>query len=416
MCFGVDVDELDRCHRTGQGWLSPDVVEALIERDRLDLLRREAAAGDFACADALGRRHLSQGEPDAALAVYRPFADSGWSVAVTRVADILAAQGMVDAAIAALRHLVGDNDFHVVQRLAELLVGQDRIDEAITLLASSRPATLVELTAGRDRDQEILAILHPRLTPSTHGLQRVVAKLLERMGRADEAVELLLSGLRHDETYHVNHAEQIADILARHDTARLAEFAAGDGKEYGVYRLARLFEEQGDLDAAVAALAPYATPDRRNESAVLADLLARHGRIDEAIEILRPATIRDPECLMVPLCVLLIGQGRPVEARAVADEIAAQFGDRAFDIRMQWIDALAECGRLEQAIAELRTDPDADTDYVRTRLAELLTETDGLAEAEALLTGADNHWDRARLALVLVRQGRPEEAIAAAHG
>ena len=81
----MDAEQLDHQYRTCTGWLSLDVVEALIERGRLDLLRREAAAGDFACAEALAKLHLAQDEPDAALALYQPYADTGWPVAVNAI-------------------------------------------------------------------------------------------------------------------------------------------------------------------------------------------------------------------------------------------------------------------------------------------------------------------------------------------
>jgi thioredoxin-like negative regulator of GroEL len=163
----------------------------------------------------------------------------------------------------------------------------------------------------------------------------------------------------------------------------------------------------------VAVLAPYAAKLRRNESAMLADLLARHGRVDEAIEVLRPATMADPECLLRMLCTMLIGQSRLSEARVVVDTIAARGCLDPFDVRMEWVEALLECDQIERAIADLRADPDVDTAYARTRLAELLTATSELDKAEALLTGAKDRWDRARLAHVLVLKGHPEEAIAA---
>jgi len=191
-------------------------VEALIERGHLDLVRREAAAGDFMCVEALGRLHLSRDEFDAALAVYIPYAQTGWRVGVERAADILVAQGAVDAAIALVRRLVEAGDYGCVGRLAELLASHDRIEEGFALLGQSRPRELVKVTAGKGRDEEILAMLRP-LLPGSQGLQTVVAELLERMGRVDEAVELLLSGLNDRGTYYVNHADQIADILARHD-------------------------------------------------------------------------------------------------------------------------------------------------------------------------------------------------------
>jgi tetratricopeptide (TPR) repeat protein len=243
----VDVEELDRRHRT-VGWLTWDVTNALVEQGHVDVLQREAGAGDFSCADALGRLLRSRGELAAALDVYRPYAEAGWWVAVECSAAILEEQGSLDAAIGLVRPLAEAGDRLAVCRLAELLARQGRIDEVFALLvpclaSGYGAARLVELTAGRSRDGEVLAVLRPLVTPDSLGFQSVLAELLERMGRVDEAVTLLLTALRGGRSYYVNHAKQIADILARHDPARLADFAAGDGRECGAHRLARLFEE-----------------------------------------------------------------------------------------------------------------------------------------------------------------------------
>jgi thioredoxin-like negative regulator of GroEL len=239
-----------------------------------------------------------------------------------------------------------------------------------------------------------------------------LATVLERQGRVNEAQSVLLSSLRGGYSYYVNHAEQLADILARHNPAELAGFVAGDGHEYGAYRLAELLEEQGRVEEAVAVLSPFAAKGDRNVAGALADLLARHGRADEAIEVLRPVAMADPECLIRQLCTLLIGQGRPDEALAVIDDIAAQGRLNPFDLRMERIEVLIECGRTEQAITDLRADPGADAGYARVRLAELLADAGRLDEAVAVLRPARERWIRSLLAKLLTRQGRPEEAVA----
>lgn len=226
---------------------------------------------------------------------------------------------------------------------------------------------------------------------------------------------MLLSSLRGGYSYYVNHAEQLADIMARHNPAELASFVAGDGREYGAYRLAELLEEEGRVEEAVAVLLPFAATGDRNVATTLADLLARHGRDDEAIEVLRPVAMADPECLICQLCTLLIRQGRPDEALAALDDVVAQGGLHPFDLRMERVEVLVECGRTEQAIADLRADQDVDAGYPRARLAELLADAGRLDEAVAVLRPARERWIRPPLAKLLIRQGRPEEAVAVMH-
>jgi hypothetical protein len=172
--------------------------------------------------------------------------------------------------------------------------------------------------------------------------------VLERDGRLEEAIAALSDGLGGGGSYDLAEAQQLADLLARHDPAALAHFAAGDdrsGRRYGAHRLARWYEEQGRIDNAVAVLAPRAARVRRiheqhglphyaaaaelgrvvrqDESYLLADLLARHGRDDEAVTVLRTAAVAKP-ALLRPLCVLLIEHDRLDEARAAVAAVVAE--------------------------------------------------------------------------------------------
>ncbi|AGZ42760.1 hypothetical protein AFR_22450 [Actinoplanes friuliensis DSM 7358] len=352
------------------------VAAALVENGYLELARQEARRGDFDCADALARAC-----PEEAVELYRPFAAAGVWMAVHRLTGVLPAE----EAIALVRPQAEAGERLFVVRLAELLAEQGRIDEAISVL---RPGlddwylarALVELTAGRDRDDEVLNLLlhHESLR----------ATVLERQGRPDEAVALLTSKLRGPDSYDVGHAQQIARILAWHDPPALLEFAAGDGREYATRILAESLEDQGRTDEAIEVL-------RGDPS--LPELLVRHGRLDEAIELLHPLVEADPEQHFQLLCTLLIRQGRAGERPEVP-------GLDPFDVRMDWVEALVECGRTEEAIAALRDDPDADSGFVRARLATLLADEEAIAvlrpdeEAELLAT-------------LLIRQGRPGEAL-----
>ncbi|GAA2341261.1 tetratricopeptide repeat protein [Dactylosporangium salmoneum] len=442
----MDTAEPDGRYRSVEDGLPREVVEALAEHGHLDLLRREADDGDYECADMLGRLLRARGEPPAAaLALLRPFVNTSWAARATdHIAEILAEEGDVVAAMAMLRPFADEGQREAVQRLGMLLVGQGRDEDLLAMLRQGLADNLypidvvVELTRGLGRDEAVIDLLRSRIDAGRRGLESLLASVLERDGRVEEAVTVLSASLR-GRSYNIEDAEQLADLLARHDPAALVDFAAGDGRngrKFATHRLARLCEEQGRIDDAVAVLAPLAARLRRkeehglvhyavaswlgpvsadalgrNEAWLLADLLARHGRVEEAITVLRPAASADP-ALVRPLCLLLIGQGRPDEARAVVAEVVAEGRPDPVKLRLEWIEALVACGRHEQAIAELRTDPEAGSGYAHERLAALLACFGSPDEAIAMLGPATEGWDRVLLAKALIRAGRPQDAIA----
>ncbi|MEV4138393.1 tetratricopeptide repeat protein [Dactylosporangium sp. NPDC049742] len=342
--------------------------------------------------------------------------------------------------MAMLRPLAEEGQLEAVERLGALLVRQGEADEVLAMVRRALADPLfhpidvaVELTRGMGRDEEVIGLLRP-VVDAGRGLDCLLASVLERDGRMAEAVAVQSACIRRG-PYAVEDAEQLADLLARHDPAALADLAAG-GRAFAVRRLARWHEEQGRIDDAVAVLAPLAARLRRkkehglvhhavaswlgpvtaaalnrNAAWLLADLLARHGRVEEALAVLRPAASADP-ALVRPLCLMLIGQGRPDEARAAVAEIVAEGRPDPVTLRLEWIEALVACGRHEQAIAELRADPEADGGYARERLAALLACHGAPDEAIAMLGPDPVGNDRLLLAKALIRAGRPQDAIA----
>ncbi|GAA1530212.1 hypothetical protein GCM10009827_054580 [Dactylosporangium maewongense] len=425
--------------------LPQSVVRLLAEHGHLDLLRREADDGDYECAEMLARLLRARGEPPAAaLTLLRPFVGTDWAARVVDdYAGYLAESGDVDAAMVMLRPYADEGHPEAVERLGTLLIQRGRADDVLALLRQGLDDYMypidvpVELTRGLGRDDEVIELLRSRIDAGRLGLESLLASVLERGGRLEEAIAALSDGLRREGPYNIADAEHLADLLARHDPAALAQFAAGDGRSgrrYGAHRLARWYEEQGRIDNAVAVLAPRAARVRRtheqhglphyaaaaelgrvvrqDEPCLLADLLARHGRVDEAVTVLRTAAVAKPAVLR-PLCVLLIEHDRLDEARAAVAEVVAEVWPDPVRLRLEWIEALVECGRYEQAIAELRADPEAGSGYARERLAALLTDHGPPDEAIAMLSPATERWSRMLLAKALIRAGRAEEAIAA---
>ncbi|MER7283608.1 hypothetical protein ABT369_55230 [Dactylosporangium sp. NPDC000244] len=429
--------------RSPQDGLPQMVVRLLAEHGHLDLLRREADDGDYECAETLARLLRARGEPPAtALTLLRPFVGTDWAARVVDdYAGYLAESGDVDAVVVMLRPYADEGHSVAVERLGTLLIQQGRADDVLAMLRQGLDDYMypidvpVELTRGLGRDDEVIELLRSRIDAGRLGLESLLASVLERDGRLEEAIAALSDGLR-EGPYNVADAQHLADLLARHDPAALAQFAAGDdrsGRRYGAHRLARWYEEQGRIDDAVAVLAPraarvcrtheqhglphYAAPQLgwvvgQDEPRLLADLLARHGRVDEAVTVLRTAAVAKP-ALLRPLCVLLIEHDRLDEAQAAVAEVVAEVWPDPVRLRLEWIEALVECGRYEQAIADLRADPEAGSGYARERLAALLADHGPPDEAIAMLSPAAEGWSRILLAKALIRAGRAEEAIAA---
>jgi predicted Zn-dependent protease len=147
----------------------------------------------------------------------------------------------------------------------------------------------------------------------------------------------------------------------------------------------------------------------------LAEMLIRHGKVDEAIDVLRPVAKTmggDPEWIIRMLCTLLVGQGRADEALAIIDDVAAHYGDMWFELHVERNMVLVGCGRIEQAIAELRHRPDSDTWYVASHMADLLVDAGRLEEAISVLKSSDRTvMSTTNLAKLLIRQGCVSEAI-----
>lgn len=126
-------------------------------------------------------------------------------------------------------------------------------------------------------------VLPRRPGPPTLGL---LAQIRERQGRTDDAIALLRA--RHSTS--VNGRDQLADLLARHGRIEeLREYAASDGHGHAAQCLAEVLEERGDLEGAIAVYRQedVASTRRYHDRVLLAGLLSRHGRGDEAIAVMR---------------------------------------------------------------------------------------------------------------------------------
>jgi hypothetical protein len=114
----------------------------------------------------------------------------------------------------------------------------------------------------------------------------LLAGIRERQGRVDDAVALLHT--RYGST--VNGRDQLADLLARHGRIdELRAYAATGDDKAGMQRLAKVLEERGDVEGAIAVYRQPGDSVRRRvfPATLLASLLIRHGRVHESAGVTR---------------------------------------------------------------------------------------------------------------------------------
>jgi hypothetical protein len=144
----------------------------------------------------------------------------------------------------------------------------------------------------------------------------------------------------------------------------------------------------------------------------LAQLLARHGRGDEATQVLRayadsPGGAED--WIVHALCTHYIDQGRAVDGLAYLDALKAREGAEEWEFFQMRLWVMAAAGRRVEAIDLARSHPESSTCYADRAIAELLAGAGRIEEAVALLEprGSDSRM----LAEYLLDLGRVKEAL-----
>lgn len=263
----------------------------------------QAGRAEWFCAREWARLLGDQGRQAAALEVLAPYVATGWWPAAQAQAELLESWGRAAAAIALVRPYADAGQL-ALEFYARLLSRHGRKHEAIELLSAGienwpLAAALVDIAEGTGRDEDIAALLAARI-PAQHrcdspwccrGLDPdmaigLLAAIRERQGHIDEAIALLHT---RQHITSVNNRDQLADLLARHDRIEeLRAYAASEFLGHAAQRLAEVLEERGDVEGAIAVYRqPSSSPARYHGAVQLAQLLARHGRAEEAIEVMR---------------------------------------------------------------------------------------------------------------------------------
>ena len=323
-----------------------------------------------------------------AIPLYRPAGD--WPAA-SHLADLLAARGDVDG----LRARVEAGDLFADVRLAELLAellaergDLDGLRERADADDDAAAEHLAELLAERgDLDG-----LRERADAGDRYAASRLAELLGERGDLDGAAQVLRTRADVGDMYA---ASRLAKLLAeRGDLDGLRE-RADAGDRFAALRLAELLAERGDLDGAAQVLRTRADADDGFAAVRLAELLAERGDLDG----LRERADAGDRYAASRLAELLAERG---DLDGAAQVLRTRTRGGAADLRLA--ELLAERGDLDG----LRERADVGDGFAAVRLAELLAERgdlDGLRERADAGDG-----DAARLADVLRRQGRGEEA------
>ncbi|MBR7834557.1 tetratricopeptide repeat protein [Actinospica durhamensis] len=416
--------ELDRRARLYDGWIAPHHIDVLIEHGHVREVQRLAEEGDWYCARAIAARHAARGRHEDALALLTPFADTGWWYAVESIAELLADSGRADEAIELAVGHAESGDRAAVNYAAELLARDGRVDEAFALLRPRirhwcHAQALVRISDGLGRDEQVLEELREFAAAAPPRERWRAAQLratvLERSGRVDDAVAALQQQVHVQHVTFVNIVEHLADLLARHGRhEELRALIDGHGGDQAAYRLAGHLEQAGDVDGAMELLEPLAASGRPNPSVLLAELLVRAGRADEALSVLRRALVGGEEdWLLHTWAELMAASGRTEEALTVLDELADGPFGMTWELFEQRLGLLAAGGRIGQAVQELREHPRSGEWYATWRLSELLA-ADGRDEEalEVLESGPDHSMSTDLRARLLIGRGRAEEAVA----
>ncbi|WP_431676522.1 hypothetical protein [Kitasatospora sp. KL5] len=301
----MDAEDLDYRERTrAGGWIPPELVSRLVELGHVGEVELQARGGDWSCVREWVRILDGQDRRDEALEMLAPYVATGWWQAAETVAGLLERRGRAEEAVALARPYAEAGDRSALQYFARLLARHGRGEEAFDLL---RPhledwflaTALVDVAADADRDEEAAALLAARIeTPRRCGnpcdcrniepsnAVGLLAGIRERQGRVDEAIALLHTR----EITSVNNRDQLADLLARHNRLEeLRQYAATEHLGHAVRRLAELLEDRGDLNGAIEVYRQHADDSSTcpvSSAVQLALLLGRHGRGTEAIDVM----------------------------------------------------------------------------------------------------------------------------------
>ncbi|MFE2727295.1 tetratricopeptide repeat protein [Kitasatospora sp. NPDC059327] len=424
----MNVDDLAWQAHTLLG-VPPNLARTLITHGHLEVVIQAAREReDWHCAEAAAEALSADGRFERALEVLAPFTATGWNHSRWVTADVMTRQGRGDEALTLMRPDTEQRtDEHYCARYAELAANVGRADDAVTVLTPHLDKAwlldkLVEATKGGDRDEQVLQLLYRALESATDwpGPARWevllhIAAVLERTGRASEAVALLREETAVGDHHPLNFPEYYAALLARQGlTEELAALAADNYHLVGAYTAA--LTRAGREPETEALLRERVTVHNHDHDRVrLMTLLGAQGRIDEAVEVGLPACEdHDHGGVVHQLIGLLVDDGRPGRALEVLDNLTGWWVEgHPEDVQHMRLWLLGQAGRHTEAIALATALPQDEPGQWDESIAALLQGDGRIEEAVTLLRSSPHRSAANLLADLLARTGRPAEAIAA---
>ncbi|MEV5989035.1 hypothetical protein AB0L85_29220 [Streptomyces sp. NPDC052051] len=407
-------------------------MSLLLEGGHLDLVVQAAAErGEWFCAEGAVHVLCQVGEFGRALEVMEPFAATGWRTALWAKADILLRAGRTEEALDLVRpDEAGLASKAECRDFVEVLVRAGHVDEAIDLLVPHIDgwwilSVLVEITEGQDRDERVLELIAPHADSARQArdeerwnhpfwnAQELQAQVLERAGRADDAIRILGQDMAERRFLTQNTVTAYAELLARHGRLDpLRRLAGGQDAHTVLGSYADALRDHGRAEEAEAVMRDaIAADDWVGYRAWLSSALLADGRLDDAIAVAEPGFgWSDCSNLLLPLVNALLD--RPEELLRLVEHpsVVPHHGHEEFQHWWRaW--ALAGLGHVDQAITVARADPRPWTDP-RIAKAELLCRGGRLDAAAAELRSLGTVRAREELCEVLIRQGKAAEAIA----
>ncbi|MEU5507606.1 tetratricopeptide repeat protein [Streptomyces fungicidicus] len=414
------------------GGLAPRKVDRLLEHGHLPLVIRTAEErGEWFCAERAAQELCRLGEFGRALKVMEPFVATGWPTALWAKAGILLRAGRTNEALDLVRpDQEGRASRTVCRHFAELLAEAGRVDEAVDLLVPhiGEPwirTTLVEITEGRGRDERVLELISPYAEAARRArddgpwdcshsdAQELQARVLERAGRAAEAIRILGEDIAGRRFFAQNTLAAYAELLALHGLLdELRELATGQDAHAVLHLYADALRDRGRAeDAETVMRDAIATDDWVGYRAWLSSALLQDGRLDDAITVAEPGfSWYDCSNLLAPLVHPLLDRPQGLLHLLEHSLTVPHHGHEEFQHCWR-AHALAGLGRTQEAIAMVEAHPDPWTDPCIVR-AGLLSTAGLLAAAATELRGRGTIKAREELFDVLVQQGQAVEAIA----
>ncbi|MFG2926715.1 hypothetical protein ACGFYA_35090 [Streptomyces sp. NPDC048305] len=427
----MDIDDLAWQASNYRG-LSPKRVRLLLEHGHLNLVAQVAVdRGEWFCAEGAVEELCQAGDFGRALSVMEPFVDAGWRPALYAKAEILLRAGRRTAEVLDLVRPddSGRASTAECRDFAEVLSKAGHIDEAVELLVphldeSGLLSVLVDITDGQGRDERVLKLIVPRADHarrargegrwdySHSNAQELQARVLERAGRADEAIRILGQDIAERRFFAQNTLIAYAELLARHGRLdELRELSGGQDAHAVLDVYAGALRSDGRVEAAEAVMRDaIAVDDWVGYRAWLSSMLLAEGQLDDAIAVAEPGFgWYDCSNLLAPLVYPLLD--RPEELLYLVEHprVVPHHGHEEFQHWWRaW--ALAGLGRIDEAITVAGLDrPWTDPRIVK---ADLLKRAGRLDAAADELRALGTIKAREELCEILVLQGRADEAIA----